>query len=277
MAKNVNLKNNDGDILYPITKSGNVIIDDNNTKLDTKLSEIDTELAKTVRLDGSNQTIEGSIIIQGDLTIQGTTTTSSADSLSVKDAVIVTNADGATLSTFSGLFIKTGTSSGYAMVYDPATDSVILGNGTIDSSNVITISSAERKAITTRYDATSIVDGNLLQWNGTENVLEDSGISKSTIDGKQDALTTDQLTAVNSGITSEKVAQYDDYNDTLTDHASSITVLATAVSSLEDSIANVDTVEANPDDEAEESLNKIKINDKTYFVKDENAITYEEV
>lgn len=50
---------------------------------------------------------------------------------------------------------------------------------------------------------------------------------------KQDALTTTQVAAVNSGITADKVATYDGYGDSISDNASNITSLSGRVTAVE--------------------------------------------
>lgn len=147
---------------------------------------VNEALNNTIKKTGSSeaQIIQGDISIQGDLTVSGTTITANTETLVVKDNMIVTNSDGTTLSNLSGLFIKTGTSSGYAIVYDPSSNSVILGEGTIDSSNEVTVVASERKAIATRMDSQAIKNDNVLVWDDALKVLKDGGFSKTIVDSK---------------------------------------------------------------------------------------------
>ena len=208
---NVKLKNQNGDILYPQTRIGN-LLDDAGSVVDVATQdELNTLSGQVVKKTGqSSQTIAGNITIQGNLTVNGSTITESTESLTVKDNMIVTNSEGAELSGLSGLFIRTDTSgNGYAIVYDPSTNTVILGEGTIDGDNEVTVSSAERKAITTRADSSNITNNHLLSWNDALKVLEDSGVDKSVISTIQTNLTNHINNKSNPhGVTASQVGAY---------------------------------------------------------------------
>lgn len=83
-------------------------------------------------------------------------------------------------------------------------------------------------------------DSNFTSNTGTITGIKMNGVSKGTsgvvdlgtvitahqdISGKQDKLTAAQLNAVNSGITSAKVEQYNGYNTTISDHTTRLTTL----------------------------------------------------
>lgn len=165
-----------------------------------------TTLQSTVLKNSGNQTLNGNLtvtgntIVQGNLTVQGTTITKDAESLVVQDNVIVTNSNGTTLTDLSGLFIKTGATGGYAIVYDPTKDAVILGEGTIDGSNVVTIQASERKAIVTRQDGDTFTDKNIVMWDAEHNGLVDSGMTRSMIALRGSANTFSALQTFSAGI-----------------------------------------------------------------------------
>lgn len=165
-----------------------------------------TTLQSTVLKNSGNQTLNGNLtvtgntVVQGNLTVQGTTITKDAESLVVQDNVIVTNSNGTTLTDLSGLFIKTGATGGYAVVYDPTKDAVILGEGTIDGSNVVTIQASERKAIVTRQDGDTFTDKNIVMWDAEHNGLVDSGMTRSMIALRGSANTFSALQTFSAGI-----------------------------------------------------------------------------
>ena len=159
---------------------------ENRTSADTELGSRITSLDNnSVKKTGqTSQTIQGDVAIQGNLSVSGTTTTKDTETLKVQDNMIVTNAGGADLSNLSGLFIQDGSTDGYAIVYDPSKESVILGKGTIDETGEVSVADSERNAIVTRLDTATFTDDNLVKWNGTNNIVEDAGQSLSDIDGK---------------------------------------------------------------------------------------------
>ena len=58
--------------------------------------------------------------------------------------------------------------------------------------------------------------------------------------GKQDALTTEQVAAVNSGITASKVATYDGYGSSIAGNTSNITSLSSRVTNVESTTSTLD-------------------------------------
>lgn len=146
-----------------------------NNNLTTKKYVDDADSRK---LDITGGTITGSLAIQGDLTVTGTTTTEKAETLAVKDSVIITNADGAELgATLSGIAIRKDGENTYGVMYDPSSDSVKLGLGTLDAENKFTFndSGTDGKPIATRDDSGNLTDGDLVRWDGTSKSLVDSG------------------------------------------------------------------------------------------------------
>ena len=152
------------------------------TELGSRITSLDNNSVK--KTGQTSQTIQGDVAIQGNLSVSGTTTTKETETLKVQDNMIVTNAGGAELSNLSGLFIQDGSTDGYALVYDPSKESVILGKGTIDEAGEVSVADSERNAIVTRLDTATFTDDHLVKWNSTNNIVEDAGQSLSDIDGK---------------------------------------------------------------------------------------------
>lgn len=152
------------------------------TELGSRITSLDNNSVK--KTGQTSQTIQGDVAVQGNLSVSGTTTTKDTETLKVQDNMIVTNAGGADLSNLSGLFIQDGSTDGYAIVYDPSKESVILGKGTIDEAGEVSVAGSERNTIVTRLDTATFTNDNLVKWNSTNNIVEDAGQSLSDIDGK---------------------------------------------------------------------------------------------
>ena len=156
----------------------------------TQVNELADIRANAIRKDADvEQIIQGSIAVNGNLTVRGNTITQSQESLTVKDNFIITNGDGITLSDLSGIFIKDGKTDGYAIAYDPIKDAVILGQGTIDSNNAVSVNSNERNAFVTRKDSGTFTTDNLIKWNGSANIIEDAGIPYGQVARKDEEQT----------------------------------------------------------------------------------------
>lgn len=117
----------------------------------------------------------GNLVVQGDLTVQGTTITEEHETLNVVDNLIVTNSEGASLTDLSGVAIKKNKTDTYGVLYDPVSDSVKLGLGTIDAEGDFAFNPGEGKPVTIRDDSANLTDGHLLEWDSTENKVVDGG------------------------------------------------------------------------------------------------------
>lgn len=200
--------------------------------IDTVSSNLQALDSIAVKLTGQNsQSIQGDVTIQGNLLVSGTTTTNDTETLTVKDNIIVTNSEGVTLNNLSGLFIKTGATTGYAVVYDPSTNTVILGEGTIDDTNEVTVVAEERKAIVTRPDNDSaLIDGNLTYWDSstrgitTSNIAADEVVIQSELESQvntlNDAINTKQNSTDNTLETTSKtvVGAINEVNSVTSEH-----------------------------------------------------------
>ena len=137
---------------------------------DVTQSNVDTKLDKT------GGTISGDLNITGNLEVAGTTITKDAETLLIKDNVIVTNSDKQTLLTLSGLAINKNSNETYGIVYDPTSDSVKLGLGSLDENNRFTFSESGNP-VAVRSDSSLLVDGHLIKWDSNSYCFVDSGKS----------------------------------------------------------------------------------------------------
>lgn len=142
----------------------------------TKKYVSDYTKEKFLSLDGG--TLTGSLTVTGDLTIQGTTTIEAAQTLAVKDSIIIANADGAELgATFAGLAIRKDKTNTYGIMYDPSSDSVRLGLGTLKSDNTFTFANEGKDGnpIATRGQSETWSGGDIPIWDSTDNTFFSSG------------------------------------------------------------------------------------------------------
>lgn len=127
------------------------------------------------KLDKTGGTITGDLVVEQNLTIKGTTTTVDTKNLEVKDNLITVAKDNvAPLIAPAGLRVPKydGTNDG-ALVFDSngtayVGDVVLDGDGNIDAE-----ASTGLQPIATR---TGLVNGRLVQWDGANTTLVDSGI-----------------------------------------------------------------------------------------------------
>lgn len=117
----------------------------------------------------------GNLVVQGNLEVKGSTIVKDTETLAVKDNIIVTNSDNATLTSLSGLVIKTSQSEAYGMVYDPTSQSVKLGSGLIGEDGEFTFSDGEGNAIAIRDDDSRFTNGHLVQWDAENKKFVDGG------------------------------------------------------------------------------------------------------
>lgn len=163
------------------------------------------------------KTFSSDVTIGGNLNVTGTTTTVDSTTLQVKDKLIeVAHGNTTSLTTPAGLVAPkyNGTQDG-ALVFDN-TGTAYVGDVTLNNNGDIDVANSDLQALATREDLT---DGNLVQWDSSKEALVDSETSISdlnaNINSKQTQLSTTQLNAVNSGITSAKVSTYDGYNSAI--------------------------------------------------------------
>ncbi len=146
-------------------------------------SEVDTKVSK------SGDTITGNLTIQGNLSVSGTTTTVDTETLKVKDNVIVTNSDKNKLIDLSGLAINTDATNTFGIMYNPTSNTVNLGLGTITTEGKFTYNENEGLPLAIRDMNNSFTQDHLISWSTDKNKLVDSGIDKSVINNKLDKFT----------------------------------------------------------------------------------------
>ena len=123
-------------------------------------------------------TIRGDLTVTKNLTVSGETTFVDTETLKVKDNVIVTNSNKTSLVDNSGIVINKGTNdlsgSSYGIVYSPTENAVLLGGGNLNSSNKFEFTENEGYPVAVREHSQSIVDGQVMVWDGTNNRLKGS-------------------------------------------------------------------------------------------------------
>ena len=130
--------------------------------------------------DSELQEIIGNLSINGNLFVNGTTTTVNHENITVNSAVIITNNNGADLSTtLSGIAIKTGTDNqAYGIMFSKAEDdSVLLGLGTVAEDNSFSYSAGEGSPLAIRDDSRSMRSGYILTWDSSNNRIVSSSNS----------------------------------------------------------------------------------------------------
>lgn len=131
-------------------------------------------------------TLGSNLTITGNLSVSGTTTTVDTETLKVKDNVIVTNSDKNKLIDLSGLAINTDETNTFGIMYDPTSNTVDLGLGTITTEGKFTFNENEGLPLAIRDRNSSFTQDHLISWSTDKNKLVDSGIDKSVIDNKVD-------------------------------------------------------------------------------------------
>lgn len=182
-------------------KTGNTVssiikdINDNSTAIE--------EFNETVITNNGNQIIDGSLTVRksqvegsGDLTVQGnlnvagTTTTKDAETLLIKDNMIVTNSEGETVSSLSGIAIRKNAEETYGIAYDPTDDTVKLGLGKLSLDGEFVFNEGQGLPVAVRQ-LSETANGNLVVWDEEQHALVDSGVSPGGIGVPDNVVTTD--------------------------------------------------------------------------------------
>lgn len=178
----------------------------NGTKEDYALKNyVDTQDGKKLDKAGGTVTgalaVNGGLTVGGNLTVNGTTTTVDSTTLQVKDKLIeVAHGNTTKLTTPAGLVAPKydGTNSG-ALVFDG--DGVAsVGDVVLDASGNIDVTNSQLQTLATR---TGLVNGNLVQYDGANLTLVDSGKKVS------DFATAAQGATADSALTKAEAAQKD--------------------------------------------------------------------
>lgn len=143
------------------------------------IADVESEVAK--KYDKTGGTIDGNVTVTGDLTVQGTTITENAETLDVKANVITTNSEGVPLINLSGLGIRTDATNVYGIMYDPQSDSVKLGLGSLDEDNNFTFNQGEGLPIAVRDDSAAFTDKHVIVWDAAGDKFVDGGKAVSDL------------------------------------------------------------------------------------------------
>lgn len=128
-----------------------------------------------------DSTFNKNVTIKGNLSVSGTTTTVDTETLKVKDNVIVTNSDKNKLIDLSGLAINTDETNTFGIMYNPTSNTVDLGLGTITTEGKFTFNENEGLPLAIRDSNSSFTQDHLISWSDDKNKLTDSGIDKSKV------------------------------------------------------------------------------------------------
>lgn len=183
---------NTTDLDKPISTATKAELD----SIKTQLSELDQfadQLGESTVKTLGDQTIEGNLVIakdsskqggnlvvQGDLEVKGSTKTVNQETVTVDDNFLILNNKGVS-GVQSGIAIKKDNSNNaYGIAYDPATNSVNLGDGVINDGE-FQFSSNSNNPILTRAQDTTFTQEHILSWDSTNKRAVDSGFSKEDI------------------------------------------------------------------------------------------------
>lgn len=118
-------------------------------------------------------TVEGDAIIVGNLIVSGTTVTKNQEAITVEDNFIHINNGGYSGSAGISISIDKDQNKAYGIVYDPNSDSVNLGYGSLSENN-FEFDPNESNPILTRQ-LTPIEDKHLLMWDAATHTAIDAG------------------------------------------------------------------------------------------------------
>ena len=137
-----------------------------------------------VRTNKANQIINGNVTIGGNVTVNGTVTSVSAQNLKVKNKlIVVAEGNTVTLTSPAGLLAPKydGTNSG-ALVFD-GTGTAYVGDVVLTADGDIDVAKSDLQPLATRG---TLVNGNIVKWNGDKLRLEDTGIAAGDVAKKSD-------------------------------------------------------------------------------------------
>lgn len=125
------------------------------------------------KLDKAGGTITGPLTIGGDLTVNGTTTTVNSNTLTVKDKLIEVAKDNTTtLTSPAGIIVPKYNGTDYGALVIDSDGNAKVGDVKLTAGGDIDVNNSDLQTLATR---TNLVDGNLVQYDGTKQTLVDSG------------------------------------------------------------------------------------------------------
>lgn len=132
---------------------------------------VDTQDDK--KLDKTGGMITGPLTIGGDLTVNGTTTTVNSNTLTVKDKLIEVAKDNTTtLTSPAGIIVPKYNGTDYGALVIDGEGNAKVGDVQLTAGGDIDVNNSDLQTLATR---TNLVDGNLVQYDGTKQTLVDSG------------------------------------------------------------------------------------------------------
>lgn len=132
---------------------------------------VDTQDDK--KLDKAGGIITGDLTIGGNVTVNGTTTTVNSNTLTVKDKLIEVAKDNTTtLTSPAGIIVPKYNGTDYGALVIDSDGNAKVGDVKLTAGGDIDVNNSDLQTLATR---TNLVDGNLVQYDGTKQTLVDSG------------------------------------------------------------------------------------------------------
>lgn len=132
---------------------------------------VDTQDDK--KLDKAGGIITGDLTIGGNVTVNGTTTTVNSNTLTVKDKLIEVAKDNTTtLTSPAGIIVPKYNGTDYGALVIDGEGNAKVGDVKLTAGGDIDVNNSDLQTLATR---TNLVDGNLVQYDGTKQTLVDSG------------------------------------------------------------------------------------------------------
>lgn len=132
---------------------------------------VDTQDDK--KLDKAGGIITGDLTIGGNVTVNGTTTTVNSNTLTVKDKLIEVAKDNTTtLTSPAGIIVPKYNGTDYGALVIDSDGNAKVGDVKLTADGDIDVNNSDLQTLATR---TNLVDGNLVQYDGTKQTLVNSG------------------------------------------------------------------------------------------------------
>lgn len=154
------------------------------------------------KLDKAGGIITGDLTIGGNVTVNGTTTTVNSNTLTVKDKLIEVAKDNTTtLTSPAGIIVPKYNGTDYGALVIDGEGNAKVGDVKLTAGGDIDVNNSDLQTLATR---TNLVDGNLVQYDGTKQTLVDSGKTIGDLALKTDIPTNYVTTDTAQTITGDK-------------------------------------------------------------------------
>lgn len=161
---------------------------------------VDTQDDK--KLDKAGGIITGDLTIGGNVAVNGTTTTVNSNTLTVKDKLIEVAKDNTTtLTSPAGIIVPKYNGTDYGALVIDGEGNAKVGDVKLTAGGDIDVNNSDLQTLATR---TNLVDGNLVQYDGTKQTLVDSGKTIGDLALKTDIPTNYVTTDTAQTITGDK-------------------------------------------------------------------------